>query len=204
MNNIFSIRLIKPEDTQGVLAIYAPYITDAVISFEYEVPLVSEFAERISTISKEYPWLVCEYNNEIIGYVYSSKHRARTAYQWSAECTVYLSEGFHRLGLARILYKALFDILKLQNIINIYAGITVPNIKSEEFHKSMGFYLIGTYKNVGYKFNKWHDVAWFQLDLGEHAINPPDPKNITEISDSVEVTAIIQKANKSLSHIKLV
>jgi phosphinothricin acetyltransferase len=202
MNNSFSIRLIKPEDTQAVLTIYAPYITDAVISFEYEVPSVNEFAERISTITKEYPWLVCEYNKEIIGYVYSSKHRTRTAYQWSAECTVYLAAGFHRLGLARILYQALFDILKLQNIINVYAGITVPNVKSEEFHKAMGFYMIGTYKNVGYKFNKWHDVAWFQLDLGEHIINPPDPKTITEISESLELNAIIIEANKALSHIK--
>jgi L-amino acid N-acyltransferase YncA len=203
MNSSFSVRLIKPEDTQAVLAIYAPYITDSAASFEYEVPSVNEFAERIRTVVKEYPWLVCEYNQQIIGYVYSGKHRTRIAYQWTVECTVYLSAGFHRLGLARILYKALFDILKLQNMINVYAGITVPNIKSEEFHKAMGFYIIGTYKNIGYKFNKWHDVTWFQLDLGEHSINPPDPKTITEISDSVQVTAIIAEANKSLSHIKL-
>jgi L-amino acid N-acyltransferase YncA len=203
MNNTFSVRLIKPEDTPAVLAIYAPYITDSAASFEYDVPSVTEFAERVSTISKEYPWLVCEYNQQIIGYVYSSKHRARTAYQWTVECTVYLSAGFHRVGLARILYKALFNILKLQNMINVYAGITVPNTKSEEFHKAMGFYLIGTYKNIGYKFNKWHDVAWFQLDLGEHAINPPDPKSIAEINGSVELNAIIAEANETLSHIKL-
>jgi len=79
----------------------------------------------------------------------------------------------------------------------------MPNIKSEEFHKAMGFYLIGTYKNIGYKFNKWHDVAWFQLDLGEHVINPSDPKTITEISEGTGVTAIIAKANEALSHIKL-
>ena len=202
MNDKFAVRFIKPEDTQAVLAIYAPYITEAVISFEYEVPSVSEFAERISTITKEYPWLVCEYNNEIIGYVYSSKHRARTAYQWSAECTVYLAAGFHRLGLARILYQALFEILKLQNIINVYAGITLPNIKSEEFHKAMGFYHIGTYKNVGYKFNKWHDVGWFQLDLGEHVINPPFPKPFDMVKETTEFKAILDDANDELGKIR--
>ncbi|WP_259069369.1 GNAT family N-acetyltransferase [Mucilaginibacter sp. X4EP1] len=202
MNNNFSVRLISPEDTSSVLAIYAPYITDAVISFEYEVPSLNEFAERISTTTGEYPWLVCEYDNQVIGYVYASKHRARTAYQWSAECTAYLAAGFHRLGLARILYDALFEILKLQNIINVYAGITLPNTKSEEFHKAMNFYLIGTNKNVGYKFNKWHDVGWFQLDLSEHIIDPPAPKTILEVVETVEFKAVLHNANVKLSNIR--
>jgi len=202
MTSKFTVRPIKPEDTQAVLSIYAPYITDAVISFEYEVPSLDEFAERISTITSEYPWLVCEYNNQVIGYVYSSKHRARTAYQWSAECTAYLAADFHRLGIARILYQVLFKILKLQNIINVYAGITLPNVKSEEFHKAMGFYPIGTYKNVGYKFNKWHDVGWFQLDLATHIIDPPFPKPFPMIIETTEFKAILDDANAELGNIR--
>ena len=144
-----SLRLITVSDTKAVLDIYTPYVLYTTISFEYDPPTEAEFLQRIKTITADYPWLVCLDGEKIIGYAYASRHRARTAYDWSAESTVYMHPDHQRKGLARILYETVFDILRLQGYFNVYAGITLPNEKSVGFHRALGFSAIGTYKNIG-------------------------------------------------------
>jgi L-amino acid N-acyltransferase YncA len=201
MNNKLAIRLIKNDDNKEALEVYKPYVVSTSITFEYDVPSLDDFSTRIETIANEYPWLVCLKDDKIIGYAYASKHRYKTAYQWSPESTVYLSSDYHRKGIAKILYKTLFSILRLQGYINVYAGVALPNIKSEEFHKALGFYEIGDFKKIGYKLGKWHDVRWFQLHLTEHIDNPPIPKSIKEIEATSEFQTIFTIANEQLKNI---
>jgi len=199
MNSEYKIRLINIYDAQSTLAIYAHYVQHSIISFEYEVPDIKEWESRIKTNTEEYPWLVCEFKNKVIGYAYGSKHRYRTAYSWSPESTVYLSEKFHRHGIARLLYQTLFELMKLQGYVNVYAGVGLPNIKSEAFHLSMGFYEVGIFKKIGYKHGAWHDTRWFQIHLMEHPANPEFPKKMNEVSGLKEFQDILQKANEKIS-----
>lgn len=201
MKNQFSIRLISENDSREVLKIYKPYVINTIVSFEYEAPSPDEFLLRIQNNVSEYPWLVCLYGNKIIGYAYASKHRYRTAYQWSCESTVYLLTEYHRKGIARILYKTLFCILKVQGYFNVYAGVSLPNEKSVGFHQSMGFKKVGIYKKTGYKFNKWHDVEWFQFQLQRHIDNPQIPKTMQSIMNTDEFIEVFLEANKSLKKI---
>src|SRR5262249_15175766 len=150
------------------LEIYTPFIVHTTVSFEYEVPSVDEFSLRIKKYLQDYPWIVCEYKERIIGYAYASKHRNRTAYQWSVESSVYIHQDFHRKGIAKILYETLFELLRHQGILNAYAGIALPNDKSLHFHHACGFRDVGTYKKVGYKLGAWNDVLWLSFPLNEY------------------------------------
>jgi len=191
MENKFTIRLITESDISAVLEIYKPYVLDTIVSFEYEVPSLQEFTERVKTITAEYPWLVCLKDHQIIGYAYAAKHRYRTAYQWSPESTIYLSPGFHGKGFGRNLYETLFSILRLQGYFNVFAGVGLPNEKSVRFHRAAGFEEIGIFKKVGYKLGNWHDTNWFQLKLAEHIPHPPTPKTIEAIRTSPELSFIL-------------
>jgi L-amino acid N-acyltransferase YncA len=194
----FSIRLISETDAPAVLEIYKPYILHTSISFEYEPPSEAEFLQRIKTVTADYPWLVCLDHEKIIGYAYASRHRTRTAYDWSAESTVYILPGYQRKGFARILYETVFEILRLQGYFNVFAGITMPNDSSVGFHRALGFKEIGTYKNIGYKLGNWHDTYWMQLSLTEYIHNPPFPKKMKEITGTALFEAILKKANEKL------
>ena len=173
-----TIRFATQADVPAILAIYAPYITDSVISFEYEVPTLTEFSERVRVIQTQFPYLVAELDGRILGYAYASKHRDRTAYQWSVETSVYVHPDGHRQGIARQLYTILLTYLRQQGYVNAFAGITSPNLSSEAFHRSMGFDYLGTYSNIGYKMGAWHSVAWFQLVLQDHQPDPSIPRPI--------------------------
>lgn len=201
MKNQFSIRLISENDSHEVLNIYKPYVLNTIVSFEYEPPSEDEFLLRIQNNISEYPWLVCLHGHKIIGYSYASKHRYRTAYQWSCESTVYLLTEYHRKGIARILYKTLFSILNIQGYFNVYAGVSLPNEKSVGFHQSVGFRKVGIYEKVGYKFNKWHDVEWFQFQLQKHIVNPTTPKTIQSIMSSEKLIEIFKDANNEVRKI---
>lgn len=176
-----TIRFATPADVPAVLAIYAPYITDSVVSFEYEVPTLAEFAERVRTIQTQFPYLVAERDGRVLGYAYASKHRDRTAYQWSVETSVYVHPDGHRQGIARQLYTTLLAYLRRQGYINAFACITTPNPESEAFHHAMGFSYLGAFASIGYKMGAWHSVAWFQLALQEHQLDPPLPIPIGQV-----------------------
>ena len=166
------IRSALSSDASSILDIYAPYIANTSVSFETEVPSVEDFTQRIMGNQESCPWLVYESGGLIAGYAYASKHRDRAAYQWSLESSVYVNEGFRQQGIATKLYQTLFQILKYQGCRNLYAGITLPNEKSVNFHQKMGFIKIADYKNIGYKFNRWHTVGWYELQLNDYSDAP--------------------------------
>ena len=173
-----NIRFAAPEDSRELLRIYARYIATP-ITFEYALPTEQEFADRIRAISECYPYILCEENGKITGYAYACGYRTREAYQWDAEASVYIDQGFTSRGLGKMLYRILIELLRLQGVKTLYGGVVTPNIKSEALHKSLGFQIIGTARNTGYKNGKWHDVAWFEKQISEYA---PSPRPIVPIS----------------------
>lgn len=165
------IREANLGDAAAIQAIYAAIVRDTVISFEIDPPTMSQMEERMQAVQQRFPWLVCELDGLVAGYVYASPHHERAAYQWSVNVSVYIHEDHHRRGIGRALYTSLFALLRLQGIYNAYAGITLPNPGSVGLHESMGFEPVGIYQQVGYKFGAWHDVGWWSL-----ALRPLDPE----------------------------
>lgn len=180
------IRLAKEQDASDILSIYAPYVEHTAFTFEYEVPTLQEFSSRIVNTLKVLPWIVYEIDGSVVGYAYASEHRKRAAYQWSVDLSVYIKQEFHGRRIAKILYECLIDILKLQGYYNTYAGVSIPNPKSEHFHESFGFRPIGIYHKVGYKFDKWHDTKWYELTILDHSLTPNDIQTIKELENTPE------------------
>lgn len=195
----FQIRPIHENDILGSLSIYRPYVMEGVTSFEYEAPSESEWQKRIEDIIQMYPWLVCELNGRLAGYAYASSHRSRSAYNWSVESTVYIDRNFHGLGIGKALYASLIEILRLQGYRNIYAGITLPNEKSVRLHQSMGFYKVGVFKKIGYKFGSWHDTGWFQMHLDETGEAPGLLKSSAEVQSDPVFHEILNNAAHQLN-----
>lgn len=178
------IRLAEPIDAAQILDIYAPYIRDTSFTFEAEVPSVEAFANRIGSYLANWPWLVYEVDGKIAGYAYGSRYRERIGYQWCVECSVYIHDDFHRRGIAKALYAALFRILKRQGYFNVYAVINLPNDRSVQLHEACGFRWFANYENVGYKLGKWKTVGWWQLTLNEYIDNPPPPTPFASLSQA--------------------
>lgn len=181
------IRIATADDAEAILKIYSPFILNSGITQEWFIPSVEEFQKRIISTLKERPWVVAEINGEIAGYTYAGKHRDRTGYQWCTETSVYVAEKFYRRGIAHALYSALFEILKLQGYVNAYAVITLPNTESISFHEKFGFTYFATFKNIGYKLGRWHDVGWWHKQINHASAETIPPvrfpaldKKITE------------------------
>lgn len=175
------IRLASPADAQAMLDVYAPFVERTAATFEYEVPTVAEFSVRIQTVLQTLPWLVAETAGQLAGYTYATKHRDRTAYQWSVETSVYVHPDFQGKGIAKRLYDRLFELLTQQGYVNTYAGITLPNPPSERLHVSLGFEPVGVYKKIGYKLGCWYDVQWLVKTLRTPPDKPSKPVLLTEI-----------------------
>lgn len=169
-----TIRLATEHDAAAMLDIYAPVIRDTAISFESAPPTEHEFRERIRQCLLKWPWLACELGGRVAGYAYATTFRPRTAYDWTAESAIYVHSDFRSQGVGRGLYTSLFACLRLMGIVNVFAGTTLPNEASVGLHRACGFTPAGLSHKIGFKFGKWHDVAWWECVLGEHAV-PPAP-----------------------------
>ncbi|NJK65217.1 MAG: N-acetyltransferase [Oscillatoriales cyanobacterium RU_3_3] len=187
------IRLANKQDASQMLAIYAPIVRETAISFEFEPPSETEFEKRINSYQQQIPWLVCEINDEIVGYAYGSPYRTRAAFQWYVESSVYIGVNHRRKGIATALYTALFKLLQLQGFYNVLATIVLPNQPSVALHEAFGFAFVGVFHKVGYKFGEWHDEGHWQLSLqskqflltnggNTQLINPP--LSVSEIQKS--------------------
>jgi phosphinothricin acetyltransferase len=174
-------RMAHAGDAAAIAAIYAPYATDTVITFETEAPDTDEMRARIASIGERYPWLVAEFDGEVVGYAYASEYRTRKAYRWSIDVGVYLAPAAHRKGIGRGLYARLFALLRAQGYVNAYGIITLPNAASVGLHEAMGFQPIGTYRHVGYKHGAWLDVGWWHLALTSPPLPPREPVALPDL-----------------------
>ncbi|WP_165496009.1 arsinothricin resistance N-acetyltransferase ArsN1 family B [Phytopseudomonas daroniae] len=172
---MIDIRVAAPTDAEAIQAIYAPVVLDTATSFEEVPPSVDEMRLRILSTLEAYPYLVAVRDGCIVGYAYAGQHRARAAYRWAVDATVYIAENARRSGVGRGLYETLLPILKNLGYRSAYAGIALPNDGSVGLHERMGFRHIGTFPEVGYKHGAWHDVGYWRLDLGERSSPPREP-----------------------------
>lgn len=183
------IRSALLEDAAQLLAVYAPYVRNTAITFEYEVPSEQEFAERILEVQKKYPYLTAvKEDGTLAGYAYAAPFHARAAYDWSVETSIYLREDLRGQGIGRILYTALEDALRHQHILNANACIAFPRGEdahltdaSVRFHHVMGYQPAGHFHQCGYKFGTWYDMVWMEKMLGVHEVpaRPVIPYNKT-------------------------
>lgn len=165
MDVISKIRIASPTDAAAIQSIYAPMVDRTSISFELVPPTIEEMAGRIEATLPAYPYLVAERDGKVVGYAYASQHRAREAYRWSVDVTVYIAPLMHRQGVGRALYGKLLEILEKQGFHAAYAGIALPNKASTGLHEALGFIHIGTYPEVGFKFGQWHSVGYWRKAL---------------------------------------
>ena len=159
------IRRATPADAPAVLAIYAPIVATTAISFETTPPGEVEVAARIESANATHAWLVAEADGVIAGYAYAMPHRARQAYRYSTETSVYVHADHHGRGVGAALYRRLFADLVQRGYFHAFAGITLPNGASTALHASAGFRHVGTFPRVGFKFGQWHDVSWWHRAL---------------------------------------
>lgn len=170
-----TIRKATTADAKRLLEIYAPYVEQTAITFEYEVPTVGDFASRIAEISATHPYLVAVDGDKTIGYAYARQFRSRAAYQWGVETSIYLDMAERHHGAGRLLYAELESELKKQGILNMNACITYLDhpdaqlpLGSVSFHKAMGFSLCAHFHKCGRKFGKWYDTIWMEKMIGIH------------------------------------
>ncbi|WP_312651635.1 GNAT family N-acetyltransferase [Aminipila sp.] len=188
MNRNISITMATEADAEELLKVYASYVTNTAITFEYEIPSVAEFSQRIRNILQRYPYIVAVEDNHIVGYAYASAFKERAAYSWAVETTVYLKQDSRGKGLGRKLYVALEDILKRQNIINLNACIAYTadedaylDNTSSVFHEHLGYTKVAHFTKCGYKFSTWYDMIWMEKIIGEHSGKPEPFIPITKI-----------------------
>lgn len=180
-----TIRLAADADAPAIAAIYAPYVENTAVSFEYDPPTPDEIASRIRKVrSIDLPWLVATDERKLLGYAYATRHKERAGYQWCVESSVYVDASSHRTGIGRALYARLFEILHELGYQNVYAGTTLPNDQTVKFHQSFGFVETARYSSVGFKHGKWHDTAWWHLSLGTHPNPPLPPRSLTDVAPS--------------------
>lgn len=173
---MLQIRDASAADAEACAAIYGPYVTGTAITFELEPPTAAEMAERITKAVATHAWLVLIDDGQVVGYAYGGPMKPRPAYRWSCEVSVYVSPTHHRTGAGRRLYDALFERLIARGYRTAVAGVTLPNPASEALHKSLGFEPIGIYRNIGWKHDSWHDVAWSQRPLAQLPDPPEEPR----------------------------
>ena len=178
-----TIRAAKEADIEAILAIYAPYVRETAITFEYTVPTLEEFSERMRKTLMKYPYLVAVQQVEILGYAYASEFKNRAAYDWAVETTIYVKQDSRKSGVGKKLYRVLEEVLKRQNIGNLYACIAYPNPGSIGFHEHLGYQTIGHFSKCGYKFETWYDMIWMEKMIGEHDQHPEPFKPITELRE---------------------
>lgn len=170
-----TIRPVTAGDAAAIAAIYRPYVTDTVITFELAPPDAAEIARRIAAYTATHPWLVAERAGAVIGYAYGSPYRTRAAYAWVAEAGIYLAQDACGGGLGTTLYAALCDALAAWGYVTVVGVLTLPNAASEALHRRCGFRDVGTQAGIGFKHGRWHDVGFWQRDLAVRGDAPSVP-----------------------------
>lgn len=165
-SNDLTIRFATSRDAEAIASIYNHYVENTVVTFEEEPVSHAEIAHRIDRVSSaSLPWLVAERDVHILGYSYAAPWKQRAAYRFSAEVTVYIAPDQVGLGLGSRLYGELFTMLKARGIHAAIGGIALPNAASVALHEKFGMYKVAHFTEVGFKFQQWIDVGYWQRNL---------------------------------------
>ncbi len=172
--------MIRPatiQDVPEILEIYAPYVENTTISFEYDVPAPEAFLQRFLSITEQFPWLVWVENGRILGYAYGSYPFERAGFAWCAEASIYLRPEARGKGIGRQLYAVLEELLTRQGYCLLYSLVTADNEASLRFHQKCGYRLLTVFPGCGRKFDRWLGLAWLEkrLKIGENPSAFPLP-----------------------------
>lgn len=160
------IRKATAADAEAIASIYNHYVQETIITFEEQPVSASEMAKRIAEVSAaSLPWLVAEKNGSIVGYARATKWKDRSAYRFSVETTIYLAPHIVGKGIGTSLYQVLLTQLKGLELHIAIGGVALPNAASIALHEKLGFRKVAHFSDVGFKFYKWIDVAYWQLSL---------------------------------------
>lgn len=162
-------------DAKALSEIYKYYVDNTAYSFEYVAPSAAEFSDRMAHILGKFPYLVCEDDGEILGFAYAHQFKERKAFQWVCETSIYIKNGCIQKGIGAMLYAELLPAVKKQGYLKAYAILGCPNEGSERFHQKMGFSLVATLPDTGYKHGSWHDTKYYALELSEISDSMPEP-----------------------------
>lgn len=169
------LRVATLDDAADILTIYGPYVEFTNVSFETVVPTLASYKERMHAILERYPFLVAEDEaGVVVGYCYAGPFKARKAYDWSVEISVYTAPEAQGSGVAHALYDWLEDILRIMGVTNMNACIAHPNPASYKFHERRGFVKVAHFTQCGYKLSAWQDMIWMEKFLSEHPANPAE------------------------------
>jgi len=175
------IERVTVADAAALREIYGYYVEKTAVSFEYAVPSVAEFTDRIAAISARFPYIKAVENGITLGYAYATAYKPRPAYNRAVETTIYLQKELRRQGIGRCLYETLERALYSMGILNMNACITLPRQgendpyltdASMRFHAHMGFTQVGVFHRIGYKFNRWYDMTWMEKAIGPYTDSP--------------------------------
>jgi len=159
------IRNAQARDIQQLVDIYNYYVVNTGVTFE-ETPIdQSEMALRVRKIQETLPWLVYEEDASIIGYAYASPWKSRIGYRFTVESSIYIKQGHFGKGAGSKLYAELIRLLKEKKMHSVIGGVALPNEASVALHEKFGFKKVAQFEDVGVKFEKWMDVAYWQLQL---------------------------------------
>ena len=185
------IKIADEKDAVELLEIYRPYVEKTAVTFEYDVPDVKEFSQRIKNIKQKYPYIKAVSDGKIVGYAYASVFKDRSAYDWSVETSVYVKEDCKKYGIGSLLYEKLEEILSLQGFLNVNACIAYTEKQDENltndsvyFHKKLGYSLVGEFHKCGYKFGKWYEMVWMEKFIGKHSDKPEKIVPFKEIENN--------------------
>jgi phosphinothricin acetyltransferase len=160
------IRPVIAQDIPSICEIYNHYIGNTFITFETETISTDEMEKRIEAVIASYPLLVLTEQNKVQGYAYALRWKARPAYKYSVESSIYLAVGAQGKGFGTQLYKDLLSELKHLGVHTVIGGIALPNDASVALHEKLGFLKVAHFKEVGFKFTRWIDVGYWQLRFG--------------------------------------
>jgi phosphinothricin acetyltransferase len=160
------LRSASAADAAPICAIYNNYVETTTITIEEDAVTEQDMAQRIADVgAAKLPWLVLEVSDKVVGYAYATKWRARPAYRYSVESTIYLDREFAGRGLGRMLYSELLDQLRERGLHLVIGGIALPNESSVALHEKLGFRKAAHFTEVGMKFGRWIDVGYWELHL---------------------------------------
>lgn len=163
------IRNIQNTDIAAVMDIYNYYVLNTIVSFEEKPVDLAYMTEWVNRVTQKFPWLVYEEENKILGYAYASEWNKRSGYRFSVESSVYLLPNVTGQGIGSKLYEKLIEIIKKGNYHVVIGGISLSNAASVALHEKFGYEKSAHYKEVGFKFDKWIDVGYWELILKENA-----------------------------------
>ena len=177
-----SIRLARPNDLPSVLSISNDAAKETAANFAVEPEPLSEWQASFAQTHATHPWLVADDGQGVVGFAKATPWKGRCAYQYAVEVTVYVRPDSHGRGIGRALYSRLFELLRAQGYHTAIAGITLPNPASVRLHEAFGMRRVATFERIGWKFGRWHDVGYWQVELSDPAAGRPALRPVAEVA----------------------